>query len=162
VRFSNAGIQLAGTLHAPLTGGKHPAIVLVHGSGAENRDYMLPWARFLIRRGVAVFGYDKRGVGGSTGDWNTASFDDLARDVVAAVECLKTRADVDPAQIGLLGISQAGWVMPLAAVRSKDIAFLIGISGAGVPAAETTIDQARNEMSMTGMRRENVDAVVNL
>jgi pimeloyl-ACP methyl ester carboxylesterase len=162
VRFLNGGVQLAGTLLVPLTGGKHPAIVLVHGSGAENREYMLPWARFLIRRGMAVFGYDKRGVDESTGDWNTASFDDLAGDVVAAVECLKTRADVDPAQIGLLGISQAGWVMPLAAVRSKDIAFLISISGAGVPAAETTIDQARNEMSMTGMRRENVDAIVGL
>jgi uncharacterized protein len=162
VRFSNGAVQLAGTLLAPLTGGKHPTIVLVHGSGAENREYMLPWARFLIRRGMAVFGYDKRGVGESTGDWNTASFDDLAGDVVAAVECLKSRADVDSAQIGVLGISQAGWIMPVAAVRSKDIAFLISISGAGVPAAETTIDQARNEMTMTGMRRENVDVIVGL
>ena len=128
-------------------GGKHPAIILVHGSGAENRESMLPFARFLIRRGMAVLGYDKRGVGGSTGDWNTASFDDLAGDVVAAFEYLKTRRDIDAGQIGLLGISQAGWIMPLAAVRAKDIAFLISISGAGVPAAETTIDQARNEMT---------------
>ena len=112
---------------------------------------MLPFARFLIRRGMAVLGYDKRGVGGSTGDWNTASFDDLAGDVVAAFEYLKTRSDIDPAQIGLLGVSQAGWIMPLAAVRAKDIAFLISISGAGIPAAETTIDQAQNEMTASGM-----------
>jgi pimeloyl-ACP methyl ester carboxylesterase len=147
---------------SPKTGGKHPAIVLVHGSGAENREYMLPWARFLIRRGIAVLGYDKRGVGGSTGDWNTATFDDLAGDVVAAVEYLKSRSDIVRMQIGVLGISQAGWIMPLAAVRSRDIAFLISISGAGVPPAETTIDQARNEMTMTGMPRENVEAIVAL
>jgi uncharacterized protein len=88
VRFSSGDIQLTGTLISPITGEKHPAIILVHGSGAENRDYMLPFARFLIRRGMAVLGYDKRGVGGSTGDWNTASFDDLAGDVVAAFNYL--------------------------------------------------------------------------
>jgi uncharacterized protein len=162
VSFSDGDIRLAGTLLRPNTGAKHPAIILVHGSGAENREYMLPWARFLIRRGMAVLGYDKRGVGESTGDWNTASFDDLAGDVVAAVEYLKTRSDIDRGQIGLLGISQAGWIMPLAAVRSKDVAFLISISGAGVPAAETTIDQARNEMTMTGMAQENVNAIIAL
>jgi pimeloyl-ACP methyl ester carboxylesterase len=149
-------------LISPATGGKHPAIILVHGSGAENREYMVPWARFLIRRGMAVLGYDKRGVGGSTGDWNTASFDDLAGDVVAAFEYLKTRRDIDGAQIGLLGISQAGWIMPLAAVRAKDLAFLISISGAGVSAAETTIDQAQNEMTMTGMPPQSVASIVAL
>lgn len=162
VRFSSGSAQLAGTLTSPATGEKHPAIILVHGSGAENREYMLPWARFLIRHGMAMLGYDKRGVGESTGDWNTASFDDLAGDVVAAFEYLKTRNDIDRTQIGLLGISQAGWIMPLAAVRAKDIAFLISISGAGVPPAETTIDQAQNEMTMTGMPRQTVDEIVAL
>jgi len=162
VRFSSGDVTLTGTLISPASGGKHPAIVLVHGSGAENREYMLPFARFLIRRGMVVLGYDKRGVGGSTGDWNTASFDDLAGDVVAAFEYLKTRSDIDPTQIGLLGISQAGWIMPLAAVRAKDAAFLISISGAGVPPAETTIDQARNEMTMTSMPPQDVDEIVAL
>jgi pimeloyl-ACP methyl ester carboxylesterase len=162
VRFSNDAVQLAGTLISPLTGGRHPAIILVHGSGSENREYMLPWARFLIRRGMAVLGYDKRGVGESTGDWNAASFDDLAGDVVAAFAYLKTRSDIDPSQIGVLGISQAGWIMPLAALRMKDLAFLISISGAGVPPAETTIDQARNEMTMTGMPPRTVDAILGL
>jgi len=160
VRFSSGDVTLTGTLISPASGGKHPAIVLVHGSGAENREYILPFARFLIRRGMAVLGYDKRGVGGSTGDWNTASFDDLAGDVVAAFEYLKTRTDIDQTQIGLLGVSQAGWIMPLAAIRSTDLAFLISISGAGVPAAETTLDQARNEMAMTGMPPETLDAIM--
>jgi len=162
VRFTNRDVQLTGTLVAPSGGGRHPAIVLVHGSGAENRAYMLPWARFLIRHNIAVLGYDKRGVGESSGDWNTATYADLAGDAVAAVEYLKTRRDIDAAQIGLLGISQAGWIMPIAAVRSKDVAFLISISGAGVTPAETTIDQARNEMTMTGMPAATVADIVAL
>jgi pimeloyl-ACP methyl ester carboxylesterase len=162
VHFTNRDVQLTGTLISPSVGGRHPAIVLVHGSGAENREYMLPWARFVIRHGIAVLGYDKRGVGESTGDWNAATYEDLLGDAVAAVEYLKTRRDIDPAHIGLLGISQAGWIMPLAAVRSKDVAFLISISGAGVTPAETTIDQARNEMTMTGMPAATVADIVAL
>src|SRR5258708_3270841 len=147
VRFPSGNIQLTGTLISPARGRKHPAIILVHGSGAQNRESMVPFARFLIRRGMAVLGYDKRGVGGSTGDWNTASFDDLAGDVVAAFQYLKTRSDVDSEQIGLLGVSQAGWVMPLAAVRAKVPAFMICVSAAGTPVADATIFHARNEIT---------------
>jgi uncharacterized protein len=162
VRFSNGPVRLAGTFITPRAGKKFPVVILVHASGAGDREYLLPFARFLVRNGFAVLGYDKRGVGGSTGDWRTASFDDLAGDVVAAFEYLKTRKDVDRAQIGMLGWSQAGWVMPLAAVRAKDIAFLISISGAGIPAAETTIDQAQNEMTMKGMKPETVNYILEL
>jgi pimeloyl-ACP methyl ester carboxylesterase len=160
VRFSSGDLRLTGTLISPIGGARHPAIILVHGSGAENREYILPFARFLIRHGMAVLGYDKRGVGGSTGDWNTASFDDLAGDAVAAFNYLKSRRDIDARQIGLLGISQAGWIMPLAAVRAKDMAFLISISGPGIPGADTTIDQARNEMTATGMPPQDVADIV--
>ena len=162
VRLPSGGLQLAGTLISPASEGRHPAVILVHGSGPENRDYVLPWARFLIRRGVSVLGYDKRGVGDSSGDWNSATFDDLAGDVVAAFDYLKTRPDVYPDQIGVLGISQAGWIMPLAAVRAKGLAFLISISGAGVTAAETTLDQARNEMTMTGMKPQDIEEILAL
>lgn len=162
VRFSNGDVRLAGKLITPTTQGPHPAVILVHASGAEDREYLLPFARFLIRRGMAVLGYDKRGVGGSTGDWNKASFDDLAGDVVAAFEYLKTRGDIQRGQIGMLGWSQAGWVMPLAATRAQDLAFLISISGAGVSVAETTIDQARNEMAANGMRPEMIEQIVEL
>ena len=67
VHFPSGSVQLAGTLIAPVTRVKHPAVILVHGSGPENREHVLPFARFLVRRGMAVLGYDKRGVGGSTG-----------------------------------------------------------------------------------------------
>lgn len=162
VAFSNGSILLAGTLIGPATRGKHPAIILVHASGAEDREYILPFARFLIRHGIAVLGYDKRGVGDSTGDWNTASFDDLAGDAVAAFDYLRTRDDIDHSQIGLVGVSQAGWVMPLAAIRAKDIAFLISISGAGVPPAETTIEQTKNELTARGLRPESIQQIVGL
>ena len=162
VRFSSGGVHLAGTLISPNVPGKHPAVILVHASGPQNREAVLPFARFLVRRGMAVLGYDKRGVGGSTGDWNEASFDDLAGDVVAAFEYLRTRADIDGGQIGMLGWSQAGWIMPLAALRVRDAAFVISVSGAGVPAAETTLDQAHNEMTARGMRPEVVSQIVAL
>ena len=162
VQFTNGDVRLVGTLLLPQSPAPHPAIVLVHGSGAATRDWMLPFARFLVRRGMAVLGYDKRGVGGSTGDWNQASFEDLAGDTVAAFEYLKTRPDIDARQIGLMGVSQAGWVMPLAAARAPDLAFLISISGAGVSGAETTIDHARNEMTAGGMPPPMVESVVGL
>ena len=66
VRFSNRDVQLAGSLITPNRDGRHPAVILVHGSGPQTRDGMLPFARFLIRRGMAILTYDKRGVGGST------------------------------------------------------------------------------------------------
>jgi hypothetical protein len=149
-------------LISPAGRGKHAAIVLVHGSGAENREHMLPWARFLVRHGIAVLGFDKRGVGESTGDWNIASFDDLAGDVVSAFEYLKTRPDIDRTQIGLLGLSQAGWVMPLAAVRAKDLAFLISVSGAAVSPAETTLDETQRELAGRGMPPQAVGQIVGL
>ena len=162
VRFTNGDVRLAGTLTAPASAGRHPAIILVHASGAEDREYLLPLAHFLVRHGVAVLGYDKRGVGQSTGDWNVASFDDLAGDVVSAFAYLRTRSDIDPTHIGLLGWSQAGWVMPIAANRARGVAFLISISGAGLPAAETTIEQARNEMTANGMPAPAVAQVMAL
>jgi pimeloyl-ACP methyl ester carboxylesterase len=162
VRFSNGEIHLAGTLISPTTQGPHPAVILVHASGAEDREHLLPFAHFLVRHGFAVLGYDKRGVGGSTGDWNKASFDDLAGDVVAAFEYLKSRNDIQRDQIGMLGWSQAGWIMPLAAVRAKDMAFLISVSGAGISAAETTIDEARNEMAASKMQPQIIEQIAEM
>jgi uncharacterized protein len=162
VQFSNGDVTLAGTLITPATAAKHPAVILVHGSGPATREQILPFARFLIRHGLAVLSYDKRGVGGSTGDWNTASFDDLAADVIAAFKYLQTRAEIDGKQIGLLGVSQAGWVMPLAAVRAKDMAFLVSVSGAAIPGTETTIDHAQREMAASGMKPQVVEQIVGI
>jgi uncharacterized protein len=161
-RFTNGDIQLAGTLISPATPGRHPAIVLVHGSGAEDREYLLPLAHFLVERGIALFGYDKRGVGGSSGDWRVANYEDLASDVVAAVRYLESRDDMDAKQIGLLGWSQAGWVMPLAASRTSNIAFLISVSGAAIPPWQTAIDATRSDLTARGMKRETIEDITAL
>jgi dienelactone hydrolase len=135
VSFPTKGATLAGTLFLPKGPGSHPAVVCVHGSGRQTRNGNASGMRFVAdhfaRNGIAVLTFDKRGSGESTGDWSNETFDDLAGDVVAAVKVLKSRKEIDPRKIGFWGISQAGWIMPLAAARAKDIAFIICVSGAG-------------------------------
>jgi hypothetical protein len=91
VSFRGAAGTIAGVLLTPPGAGPHPAIVLIHGTGRTDRYNVLPIAHFLVSHGVAILGYDKRGVGASAGDWRTASLDDLAGDAVSAVEYLQGR-----------------------------------------------------------------------
>jgi len=133
VRFRNGNVTLAGTLLSPPTRGRHPAIIFHEGSGDWTRDdtwFSRPVDLFL-KHGVAVLLYDKRGVGGSTGDWHTSSYADLADDLLASVRLLKSRRDINPRQIGVRGFSQGGWIASLAAAKSRDMAFLIYISASG-------------------------------
>ena len=133
VTCHNGDVMLAGTLLVPSGNGPHPAVVFVHGSGSETRDASSFLADHLTREGLASLTFDKRGAGASSGDWREADFNDLAKDVLACVEVLKTRRDINRNKIGLAGASQAGWVAPLAASRSSDIAFVALISGPAVP-----------------------------
>ncbi|MFQ5794410.1 MAG: alpha/beta hydrolase family protein [Candidatus Bipolaricaulia bacterium] len=153
IRFQNEDITLAGTLTLPLTSGPHPAVVLITGSGAQNRDEELfgfrPFriiADHFTRNGIAVLRYDDRGVGGSTGDVSQSTTEDFAGDVLAAVKLLQGRSDINPRQIGLLGHSEGGIVAPLAASRSEDIAFIILMAGTGVTGEK--ILQAQLELIM--------------
>jgi pimeloyl-ACP methyl ester carboxylesterase len=121
VRFTCARATLAGTLYLPRGAGRHPAAVWVHGSGRARRlgfpKGVLP---ALVRSGVAVLSWDKRGVGASTGTCcpgDRGQFDLLAVDVEGALNALRARRDVDRRRIGIIGASQAGWVVPLAATR---------------------------------------------
>ena len=132
VEFVNGDVRLAGTLTIPEGAGPHPAVVLISGSGPQNRDQEIVgfpifgvMADHLTRNGVAVLRYDDRGVGGSTGEVNQATSSDFADDVSQAVEFLKQRADIDPAAIGLLGHSEGGLVAPITAKRRDDVAFLV-------------------------------------
>ena len=137
VTFENGPVRLAGTLILPATPSPWPAIVLVHGSNALTRDVFGPWTRFFAGLGYAVLAFDKRGTGGSTGDWKQADFSTLAGDVIAGVRFLQGREDIDQDQIGLWGAGQAGWIMPIVAVRAADdIAFMIVHAGAGITARE--------------------------
>ena len=132
VRFKNGDVVLAGTLLIPLSEGTHPAIVIIHGSGPDEGSEYRVYAEQFARAGIAVLLYDKRGSGKSTGDWRYRTLDDLTGDALAAVGHLKSRPEINPQQIGLWGISQGSWVVPLAASRSKDVAFIITVAGDGV------------------------------
>jgi pimeloyl-ACP methyl ester carboxylesterase len=131
VRFVNNGVSLAGTLVVPNGQGPHPAIVLTHGSGPQRRWRGI-FEQLFVRRGVAVLSYDKRGVGQSSGSWGKASFTDLADDAVAGANFLAKRPGIDPKRIGFWGLSQGGWIAPLAAYRFGSAAFVIMVSGGGL------------------------------
>jgi uncharacterized protein len=138
VVFSNGNLKLAGRLFKPLKPGRYPAVVVVHGSGPQgiSDNYYNFWGRFFASRGVAALIYDKRGVGRSTGDYKQANFEDLAGDALAAIRLLRNRKDVNRNQIGLFGISQGGWIAPLAALRSDAAKFLILNVGPSVTVEE--------------------------
>jgi pimeloyl-ACP methyl ester carboxylesterase len=144
VHFTCAGARLAGTLTLPKSAGPHPALVLVHASGESPRwTWDVSFVRAFVRSGLAVLAYDKRGAGESEGvccPGDDGHFNLLAADVDGAVNALRSRSDVDPGRIGLFGISQAGWVVPLAVARSRHrVAFTALVSGPAVSRGEENL-----------------------
>ncbi len=165
VRFSNGDVILSGTLYLPSKTGSHPAIVFVHGDGPDTREGYRFFAELFARRGFAVLIYDKRGTGASSGSWKESRFSDLADDALAGVQLLKNRNDINPQQIGLWGGSQGGWIAPLAASRSKDVAFLIIKSGPGVGPAQLATYKSVTRVRNAGYSPEvigQVTALMNL
>lgn len=154
VRFQNGAVTLSGTLFLPATKGPHPGLVLIHGSGAATRS-MGATPYLYLHFGVAVLTYDKRGTGASSGELTRASIDDLAGDALAAVGYLKNHADINPRQIGVRGDSQGGWVAPLAASRSKDIAFLIVRSASARTQQDNLVYEVENEVRSQGFSEED-------
>jgi pimeloyl-ACP methyl ester carboxylesterase len=146
VSIQSGDVRLAGTVTSPRSRGRHPAIVLLHGGGAQTRDFF--WVtHFFARRGFAVLAYDKRGAGESTGDWRTASASDLAGDALAAVAFLRARNDIRTDRIGLYGSSAGGWPAPLAASRAPDrIAFVIARSASALPERENLIYEVEGDL----------------
>src|SRR5262249_4567618 len=145
---SAAKIKLAGTLTLPRTDGPVPAVLLITGSGAQDRDESLlghkPFlvlADYLTRRGIAVLRVDDRGVGGSTGKVSESTTDDFTGDVLAGVAFLKGHREIDKGRIGLCGHSEGALVAPLAASRSDDVAFIVMLAGTGVPGEEVIFRQ---------------------
>ena len=139
----DAGIKIAGTLTLPKEGGPFAAVLLITGSGAQNRDEellghkpFLVLADNLTRRGIAVLRVDDRGVGGTTGTPGASTIEDHAGDALAGVAYLKSRTDIDAKKIGLVGHSEGGLVAPAAAVRSGDVAFIVLLAGTGINGEE--------------------------
>jgi dienelactone hydrolase len=141
VTFRNGDATLAGTLASPATPGRHPAVVLLQGSGPETR-----WGtnRFIAdrfaRAGIVTLIFDKRGTGGSTGDWRTADFDALAGDALAGMALLRARPEVDAGRIGLHGHSQGGIVAPIAAALAGGaVAFVVAQDHSELEAASAPV-----------------------
>jgi uncharacterized protein len=154
VRFASGNITLAGTLALPKGSGRHPALVLFHGSGVESRNLFM--ARWFAQNGVAALAYDKRGVGESGGNFRTAPFMELCDDGLAALRYLKSRADIDPKRIGVWGLSQGGWLGPLAASRSADVAFVIAVSGPGVSPGEQMLFYYAKQLEARGLSEKDI------
>jgi uncharacterized protein len=142
-------VTLAGTFTKPKSGGPFAAVVMVTGSGPQDRDEAIlghkPFliiADHLTRQGIAVLRCDDRGVGKSTGKHSTATTADFATDAYAAVKYLKSRPDVDPKKIGIAGHSEGGLIGPMvAAAHPDDVGFLILLAGPGLPGDEILCDQ---------------------
>ncbi len=160
VTFKNGDVTLAGTLLTPASNGKwgkRPAVVFTHGGGPQLREVMWGLGYLYAARGFAVLSYDKRGVGKSTGNWREASFEDLADDAVAGAKFLQSRMEVNPKQIGFWGLSQGGWIAPLAASRFPDAAFSIALSGGGLSPAETELFDSEYELTKAGYTANEVN-----
>jgi uncharacterized protein len=139
VKFHNGDLSLAGTLTIPKTGGPFPAMVLITGSGPQNRDEELfgfkPFrviADHLTRKGIAVLRYDDRGVGGSSAGPATATTTDFAKDALSGVDFLLHRNEINGKEIGLLGHSEGAVAAAIAASQSTDIAFAVLMAGSAV------------------------------
>jgi pimeloyl-ACP methyl ester carboxylesterase len=151
VVFENkeANVSLAGTLTLPGNDKKSPAVILISGSGPQDRDETFAnhkpfWilADHLTRQGIAVLRFDDRGVGKSTGNFSSATTKDFSTDVISAVKYLKSRSDIDPDNIGLIGHSEGGIIAPLAANQTKDVSFMVLLAATGIPGSEISLMQS--------------------
>jgi hypothetical protein len=129
----HSDIKLAGTVFVPKSPGPHAGIALIHGSGDNERWWREYYADFFARQGLAVVFFDKRGNAGSEGNWRDVGFEPLARDGLAALDYLASRPDIRQDALGFWGISQAGWIMPLAATLSDRVSFIVVTSGSTTP-----------------------------
>lgn len=163
VRFGHDGVVFAGTLTVPNMEGRHPAVVLVSGSGPQDRDSdffgfksFRVIADHLSKNGFVVLRYDDRGVGGSSSVWFEASLDDRVTDVMSAIGFLKQHPSVDRRQIGIVGHSEGGVVGPMVAAQSSDVAFMVMIAGVGTTGAQILIEQSELLMRAAGATEEAI------
>ena len=153
-----AKVELAATLTIPQGKGPFPAVVLITGSGPQDRDEALLGHRpflvlsdYLTRKGIAVLRADDRGVAKSTGDFNLATTADFATDTEAGIAYLKTRPEIDLHKIGLIGHSEGGVIAPMVAARNRDVAFIVMMAGTGVPGDAVIAEQTKLILEANGV-----------
>lgn len=159
-----AKIKLGGTLTIPKGAGPFPAVLLITGSGQQDRDESLlghkPFlvlADALTRQGIAVLRVDDRGIGKSTGNFMNSTTFDFADDVEAGVAYLKSRKEIDVKHIGLIGHSEGGIIAPIVATRTDDVAFIVLMAGTGLPGEDIIRMQGRLIAQVGGAKKEELD-----
>ncbi|MCH2045250.1 MAG: alpha/beta fold hydrolase [Saprospiraceae bacterium] len=166
VKFKNtkAAVELAGTLSYPKEGEAHAVVILISGSGPQNRDcFLLGHKPFLViadhltKQGIAVLRYDDRGVGASTGNFSAATSEDFGSDVQAAIDFLKTHDKIDPKKIGLIGHSEGGLIAPMVAAGNEDVAFVVSMAGPGMAGKDLLPEQIRLISEATAIKQEKID-----
>ncbi|MCB9234503.1 MAG: alpha/beta fold hydrolase [Bacteroidia bacterium] len=156
-------LTLAGTLTLPEKGKKFPAIILITGSGPQNRDEELlghkPFlivSDYLTRQGFAVLRFDERGVGKSSGKYAGATTEDLSRDVLAGLDFLKSRPEIDHKKIGLLGHSEGGIIGPMLAAQNKEVAFVVMVGGPALPGSKILYLQSQLISEVSGASKDEL------
>lgn len=151
IHFENrsAGIDLAGMLFLPESNGSFPTAIIIHGSGTSRRNsiWYLSVAEYLQNQGIAVLLPDKRGSEKSGGNWLGASFEELATDTMAAIEYVENQDIYETSTLGLIGMSQGGWIAPIVASKSDKISFVVSISGSIVTTNEQLLYEEENNIS---------------
>ena len=167
VKFKNksAGIQLAGTLTLPDGKGPFPGVVLISGSGPQNRNSevfdhapFLVLADYLTRQGIAVLRYDDRGVAESGGSFSGATSADFATDAAAAWDFLRKQKGIDKARVGFAGHSEGGMIAPLAYALRPETGFLVLLAGVGMPVHELLLEQLQAVGAAEGLSQAEIDS----
>lgn len=156
------GVSLAGTLTIPRSSQRKPAVILIAGSGKNDRNgtkmgHFLLLADYLTRNGYIVLRSDKRGVGKSTGDYGVATTEDFASDINASIDFLKARPDVDTRHIGLIGHSEGALIAPMVASSRKDVSYLILLGGVGLRGDDLLLLQTRKLSEAAGASPEAIE-----
>lgn len=166
VTFANkaANISLAGTLTLPKKEGVYPVVVLITGSGPQNRNEeiaghqpFLVLADELTKNGIAVLRYDDRGVAKSSGDFKMATTQDFASDVESALAYLKTRKEINPKKMGLIGHSEGGLIAPMVAANHKEVSFIVLLAGPGVPISDLILLQKEQIERQMGVSEAEIN-----
>jgi len=166
---ATAKVKLAGTLTVPQGPGPFPAVLLITGSGPQDRDESLmghkPFlvlADHLTRQGIAVLRLDDRGVAKSTGDFAAATTADFSTDAESGFLYLLSRREIEPHKVGLIGHSEGGLIAPMVAARNEKVAFIVLMAASGVPGDDVLVEQVRMMAMASGAPRDQVATMTTL
>ena len=158
--FNVLSHRISCRIYIPKTGGQCPGVVFMHGSGPEAMFANEYFAEFLASRGIATLISDKEGAGHSTGNWQTASFEDLAEDYISAVRFLKTFRRVNAMQVGIYGHSQGGTISPMVASKSTDIRFVIAAAAVGDTVFKQDLYRVENNLKSNNFSIDDIKAAM--